>query len=365
MLINLNNFIQYTMIHLITFTILDKSKNQNITLQIYVNNKCIENLEHLEETNHEDIRRISTRVLNIHDNYYKLYNTIITRTIILNEDDDVPNLYISATNKSVKVHTNVEFGLEWDLRPIFNSDNLRDFLTDMGAKCGKTRIEEFIRIIKYKLARKLLLFHSKKVCYRCGEINCTHKCGICRRFYYCSKKCQQLDWDQHKIECNTKTENLRLFIPYVLTSIMINRKFYNNIEKETVDYDNQLDKTYGIPINFCNETIMDIKTYVNTKKKIMFNNKYKQYVLLDSYKYYKSYKDYTIDLTNLLELLLLAKPEPLLEANITRIEPILKPKSKGNKVKDEVKEEVKYNVKDEIKEEVQDTTTNIEFNELD
>lgn len=37
-------------------------------------------------------------------------------------------------------------------------------------------------------------------CDSCSS-TATHKCGDCETGFYCSKKCQQIDWEEHQIAC--------------------------------------------------------------------------------------------------------------------------------------------------------------------
>lgn len=41
--------------------------------------------------------------------------------------------------------------------------------------------------------------HVCGVCSKFGPI--MHKCGRCRRVYYCGKECQRMDWPRHKARC--------------------------------------------------------------------------------------------------------------------------------------------------------------------
>ena len=44
------------------------------------------------------------------------------------------------------------------------------------------------------------VLHNPKLCKNCGAPGCKFKC-MCKQGYYCSRKCQKKDWQNHKKDC--------------------------------------------------------------------------------------------------------------------------------------------------------------------
>ena len=62
--------------------------------------------------------------------------------------------------------------------------------------------DKFIVITKYFINYNRDIF-CNKFCDYCHNENIElFKCGSCKCVYYCSKKCQKLDWKLHKEDCN-------------------------------------------------------------------------------------------------------------------------------------------------------------------
>lgn len=68
-------------------------------------------------------------------------------------------------------------------------------------------------------------------CLRCNSKPATKKCGNCKIVWYCSKKCQTLDWELHKTYC--------IEDEYLIWSQNEKINFYDNINNLQTSYKNK------------------------------------------------------------------------------------------------------------------------------
>lgn len=271
------------MTHLLTFSC-QVNRNDICFLHIYTNIRVI-NYEHKEEW--KEVQDAFLRNLSaIYESLKKTRGLVPKYAIIFNDDDDIPNIYCRIKKDNLTIVNTLDENIFAEIAGKFNHKHvLEAWVQELNITCSKLRQVEFLRLIKYKFINKLHHLYKLKICYKCTKLRDVYLCNLCKKISYCGKECQKEDWLDHRYECNTKTETIRLFLPPLLTSVIINREYYNNVENANIIKNlTHSGETYGLPLLMSKGFIARLKDkspFTESEKYIVVGELYKINLLLN------------------------------------------------------------------------------------